>query len=131
MIPLICERLPWWLSGKESACNAGDLGSIPRLERSPGEGNGNSLQYSCLGNPTDRGACWAIAHGVARVRHNSPTKHRQHQLYENKQNIHMYAFMCGFFKKGLKIYKLLMRLFIWEEKEREEGLLFFKLYLMC
>ena len=53
----MCERLPWWLSGEESACNAGDLGSIPRLERSPGEGNGNSLQYSCLGNPMDRGAC--------------------------------------------------------------------------
>ena len=65
----------------------------------------------------DRGACWAIVHGVARVRHDSLTKHQQHQLYENKPNIHMYASMYGFFKKGLKIYKLLMRLFIWEEKE--------------
>ena len=43
--------LPWWLSGKESVCNAGNLGSIPGLGRSPGEGNGNSLQYSCLDNP--------------------------------------------------------------------------------
>ena len=42
--------------GTESACNAGDLGSIPGLEIPPGEGNGNLLQYSCLGNPTDRGA---------------------------------------------------------------------------
>ena len=42
--------------GKESACNAGDAGPIPRSGRSPGEGNGNSLQCSCLGNPTDRGA---------------------------------------------------------------------------
>ena len=42
--------------GKESACNAGDSGSIPGSVRSPGEGNGNSVQYSCLGNPTDRGA---------------------------------------------------------------------------
>ena len=41
---------------KESACNAGDLGSIPQLERSPGEGNGNPLQHSCLENPMDRGA---------------------------------------------------------------------------
>ena len=41
---------------KESACNAGDLGLIPGLERSPGEGNGNPLQYSCLENPTDGGA---------------------------------------------------------------------------
>ena len=42
--------------GSESACNGGDLGLIPGLERSPGEGNGNSLQYSCLENPRDRGA---------------------------------------------------------------------------
>ena len=42
--------------GKASACNAGDPGSIPRLGRSPGEGNGNPLQYSCLENPTDGGA---------------------------------------------------------------------------
>ena len=45
--------LPWWLSGKESACKAGDVGSIPELGRSPGERNGNPLQYSCLGNPMD------------------------------------------------------------------------------
>ena len=46
--------------GKESACNAGDLGSVPGLGRSPGEGNGNPLQYSCLENPMDRGACQAL-----------------------------------------------------------------------
>ena len=46
--------------GKESACNAGDLGLIPGLERSPGEGNSNPLQYSCLENSMDRGAWWAI-----------------------------------------------------------------------
>ena len=51
---------------KESACNAGDLGLIPGLGRSPGEGNGNPLQYSCLENPMDRGACWAAVHGVAK-----------------------------------------------------------------
>ena len=44
---------------KESACNAGDLGLIPGLERSPGEGNGNAPQYSCLENPMDRGA-WQV-----------------------------------------------------------------------
>ena len=48
--------LPQWLSGKESACDAGNMGSIPGLGRSPGEGNGNALRYSCLGNPMDRGA---------------------------------------------------------------------------
>ena len=51
--------------GKESACNAGDPGSIPGLGRSPGEGNGNPLQYSCLENPMDRGAWRATVHGVA------------------------------------------------------------------
>ena len=50
------EVLLWWHSGKESACNAGDTGSIPGSERSPGEVNGNPLQYSCLENPMDRGA---------------------------------------------------------------------------
>ena len=46
----------WWLIAKDYACNAGDVGSIPELGRSPGEGNGNPLQYSCLDNPMDRGA---------------------------------------------------------------------------
>ena len=50
---------------KESACNAGDPGLILDLGRFPGEGNGNPLQYSCLQNPMDRGAWWAIVHGVA------------------------------------------------------------------
>ena len=57
---------PSGLDGKESACNAGELGSILELGRSPGVGNGNPLQYSCLGNSMERGACWAIAHGVAK-----------------------------------------------------------------
>ena len=51
---------------KSSTCNAGDLGSIPGSGRSPGEGNGNPLQYSCLENPMDRGAWWATVHGVAK-----------------------------------------------------------------
>ena len=50
---------------KESACNAEDLGSVSGLGRSPGEGNGNPLQYSCLENPMDRGAWQAIVHGIA------------------------------------------------------------------
>ena len=61
-------------AGKESACNAGDLGSIPGSGRSPGEGNGNPLQYSCLENPMDRGAWQATVHGFTRVRHNLATK---------------------------------------------------------
>ena len=59
---LICV-LPKWLSGKESACQAEDEGSIPGSGRSPREGNGNPLQYSCLENSTDRGAWQATVHG--------------------------------------------------------------------
>ena len=67
--------LPRWLSCKESACQAGDAGSIPGSGRSSEEGNSNSLQYSCLGNPMDRGAWPAIVHGVAkRVRYDLVTK---------------------------------------------------------
>ena len=51
---------------KESAHNAGDLGSIPGSGRSPGEGNSNPLQYSCLESPMDEGAWWATVHGVAK-----------------------------------------------------------------
>ena len=55
-----------WLSSKESACNAGDAGSIPGLGRSPGRGHGNSLQYSCLENPMDRRAWLVAVHRVAK-----------------------------------------------------------------
>ena len=51
---------------EESACNAGNLGSIPKLGRSPGERTGNPLQYSCLGNPMDRGALRATVHRVTK-----------------------------------------------------------------
>ena len=54
--------VPGGSDGKESACNAGDLGLIPGLGRSPGEGNGNPLQYSCLGNSMDREDGWALVH---------------------------------------------------------------------
>ena len=51
---------------KQSSCNAGDPGSIPGLGGSPGEDHGNPLQYSCLKNFMDRGAWWAIVHGVTK-----------------------------------------------------------------
>ena len=57
---------PGGLVVKSSPANAGDMGLIPGLGRSPGEGNGNPLQYSCLGNLMDRGAWWATVHGVAK-----------------------------------------------------------------
>ena len=58
--------LPGGSDGKESACNVGDLGSIPGSGRSPGGGRGNPFQYSCLENSMDRGAWRATAHGVAK-----------------------------------------------------------------
>ena len=61
-------RFPWGSEVKASACKAGDLGLIPGSGRSPGEGNGNLLQYSCLENPMGRGAWWATVHGVAKSR---------------------------------------------------------------
>ena len=59
---------------EESACNAGDLGLIPGSGRSPGEENGNPLQYSCLENPTNRGPWQATVHGFAKVGHDLVTK---------------------------------------------------------
>ena len=58
--------LPWWLSGKESACQGGDGGLIPRSGRSPGEENGSPLHYSCLGISMARGAWWATVYGVVK-----------------------------------------------------------------
>ena len=77
--PLICHEVmdsdamtlvffPHSSFNKESTCSVGDLGSIPGAGRSPGEGNGNPLQYSCLENPMGRGAWKATVHGVTRVR---------------------------------------------------------------
>ena len=62
------KDFPGGSDGKASAYNAGDLGSIPGSGRSPGEGNGNPLQYSCLENPMDGGAWWATVHGLAKSR---------------------------------------------------------------
>ena len=58
---------PGGSDGKESACNEGDLGSIPGSKRSPEEGDGNPLKYSCLENSMDKGAWWTTVHGVAKI----------------------------------------------------------------
>ena len=64
MVHIDHAGLPHWLSSKESACNAEDTDSVARMGRSPGRGNGNPLQYTCLGNFMDRGAWWATVHGM-------------------------------------------------------------------
>ena len=73
--------------GKESACSAGTQLLIPGLGRSPGEGNGNPFQYSCLENPMDREGCWATVHGVT----NSRTRlSKTHTRNKTKDGIHRY-----------------------------------------
>ena len=71
------EGFPGGSVVKNLPANAGDAGSVPGLGRPPGEGNGTPLQYSCLGNSMDREAWQAIAHGVAKVRHDLVTE-QQH-----------------------------------------------------
>ena len=62
------DGFPWWLSGKEFTCNAGDVGLITGWGKSPGAEHGNQLQYSCLENSMDRGARQATLYGLQRVR---------------------------------------------------------------
>ena len=67
----VIDGFPWWLSGKESICNAGDtgdMGLLPGWGSFPGERHGTPLQYSCLENPMDREAWWATVHRVAKNR---------------------------------------------------------------
>ena len=71
---------PGGSDSKESACDAGDLGLVPGLGRSPGEGNGNPLQYSCLENAMDRGAWWAVVRGVTKSRTRLSSRHFHFQF---------------------------------------------------
>ena len=83
-------------AGKESACSAGDPSSIPGSGRSPGEGNGNPLQYSCLENPMDRGAWRATVHGVARVGHDLVTKPPPYLQVKLLDNISVFNFLRNY-----------------------------------
>ena len=95
----------WLLSGsvgKESACNAGDLGLIPGLGRSPGEGNGNSLQYSCLENSMDRGAWWARVNGVTKSQTRLPRK--ENSLSSEQWNMEQLCITSQSMLKGKPIF---------------------------
>ena len=74
---LTLTGLPRWLSSEASVCSAGEAGSIPESGRFPGEGNSNTLKYSCLGNLMDREAWQATVHQIARVQHDLVTKQQQ------------------------------------------------------
>ena len=85
---------PWWLN-EETSYNTGDWSLIPGLERYPGKGNGNPLQYSCLRNSMDRGAWRAIVHGVEKVGHNwsiNTLKIRKKQIYRKNENTYVTVF---------------------------------------
>ena len=73
-VSLVAQSVKHLPAMQETTYNAGDPGSIPESGRSPGEGNSNPLQYSCLENPMDRGAWRATVHEVARIRHDLATK---------------------------------------------------------
>ena len=75
--PFFSQDFPGGSDGKSSAYNAGDPGSIPRLGRSSGEGNGNPLQCSWLENSMDRGAWWATVHELQRIRHTFTFSHQK------------------------------------------------------
>ena len=80
----ICASFPGGLDSKASACNAGNLDSIPGLGRSTGEGNGNPVQYSCLENPMEGGAWWATVNGVIK----SWTR------LSDLTSLHIYIYIC-------------------------------------
>ena len=85
---------------KNLPAKVADVGLIPGLGRSPGEGNGNPLQYSCLGNPMDRGAWQATVTGWQRVRHNLTTKQ---QIYQNYNEVPPHTSQNGNHQKNLQI----------------------------
>ena len=95
--------LPWWLSAKESACNAGAAGLIPGLGRCPGGGHGNPLQYSCLKNPMDRGAWQTPVHRVTKSQ--IQLKQLRTHKMENKFRIKV----PGFIKSSKSVKKQLKR----------------------
>ena len=115
---LLWMGLSWWLSGKESACNAGDpehMGSTPGSGRSPGWGHGNPLQCSCLKNPMDRGAWWAAVHGVGKSWHNwSNWEHMLLWIVQPKDKVfyitHLYSLpqQVFFFLSWLHVFPALM-----------------------
>ena len=108
---------PLWLSGKQYACNAGDPGLIPR---SPGEGNGYPLQYSCLENLMDRRAWWAIGHGV--------TKSKRHDWATNMFLQWIFPlltcpFMFYFFPLLILIcHNIILRQYLVNDKVKEKSL---------
>ena len=121
--------------GKESACNAGDPRLIPGWQRSPWEGNGNPLQYSCLENPMDWRAWRAIVHGVARVGHDLVTIISS--LAWSYIFIYIYLYLSIYLHRYIKVTKCLLlteKLYGYSSRTHEKdidpnGIYLHKLYL--
>ena len=88
----------WVKNSPANAGDVGDAGSIPDLGRSPGEGNGNPLQYSCLRNPMDRGAWWAIVHGI--TKESDTTKHSRSYYSTCSLNTYIRDFTSNFYPRN-------------------------------
>ena len=89
-----CRGFPDGSDGEESACSAGDLGLIAGLERFPGEGNGNLLQHSCLGNPMDRGAWQVTICVILRVKCKLVTKAHTHHHLKTAHGLTSFILFC-------------------------------------
>ena len=104
LFPLKSQKgFPGGSEVKASACNAEDLGLIPESERSPGEGNGNPLQYSCPENPMDGGAWWSTVHGVAKSQTllSNLTNLKVKKDYESThKNDLFFSFIMNYLTKG-------------------------------
>ena len=107
---MVSKKYIYILDGKVSAYSAGDPGSVPGLGRSPGEGNGTPLQYSCLENPMDRGARWATVHGVTKSRKwlSDFTLHIYTLLLYTHTHIHMYTHKLSLFFLTISVILALM-----------------------
>ena len=131
--PVTYLGLPCWFSSKESACDAEDAGLVPGSGRSPGEGKGNPLLYSCLGNPMDRGAWWATVHGVTKELDMTEQLNNSNTITHSKQwdDLHLWWFIFIFisflrsvesFAISSQILKAYMQrlqfIFHWWEEER-------------
>ena len=104
LFPLKSQKgFPGGSEVKASACNAEDLGLIPGSGRSPGEGNGNPLQYSCPENPMDGGAWWSTVHGVAKnqILLSNLTNLKVKKDYESThKNDLFFSFIMNYLTKG-------------------------------
>ena len=111
---LLRQMLPPWLRGKKSTCNTGDEGSIPGQGRFPGKGNDNPLQYSCLENPIDRKAWWAIVNRVTkswrRLSHRA-VRQMDLQVYNDATLLTKLGFVL---KKWYFLFKIFPCLFLTE-----------------